>query len=300
MTQSVSTVQRLSTGVPGLDEHLGGGLLPGTLTILVGSTGIGKTQFGLSFANAGLQQEGRRGIIFDMNCRGDSQNHANYARDLYEWPMQVASSDAHVELGGFFDPARTEGDYLRIFTAVGQRIHRRELDFDEYQRWHAELARKLSRTIAFFYGNFTRGVRRAVIDGIEPVERASDSIQMELFEYIDHQILRKDYDWLARDLFRQEFRHHAAEVEQHAYKTSELGSMFLATSHENMLDALISRPLDEGNLVATANTLIYLGKIRDGLKFRRAMYIAKHRGSKCSEEMIPYEIDDGGLRVVSA
>ncbi|MBQ6827818.1 MAG: recombinase RecA, partial [Thermoguttaceae bacterium] len=40
------TIQRLSTGVPGLDEHLGGGLLPGTTTALVGSSGAGKTQFG--------------------------------------------------------------------------------------------------------------------------------------------------------------------------------------------------------------------------------------------------------------
>ena len=36
------------------------GCLPGTLTVVVGSTGIGKTQFGLQFARAGLKQEGRR------------------------------------------------------------------------------------------------------------------------------------------------------------------------------------------------------------------------------------------------
>ena len=34
--------QRLSTGVTGLDKLLGGGLLPGTLCVVVGSTGIGK------------------------------------------------------------------------------------------------------------------------------------------------------------------------------------------------------------------------------------------------------------------
>ena len=44
---------RLATGVEGLDELLGGGLLPGTLRVVVGSTGIGKTQLGLQFAQAG-------------------------------------------------------------------------------------------------------------------------------------------------------------------------------------------------------------------------------------------------------
>ena len=47
-------LSRLSTGVPGLDERLGGGLIPGTLTVVVGASGIGKTQLGLQFAHAGL------------------------------------------------------------------------------------------------------------------------------------------------------------------------------------------------------------------------------------------------------
>ena len=53
---SGSGSQRQSTGVPGLDELLGGGLIPGTLTVIVGATGIGKTQLGLQFEARG---EGR-------------------------------------------------------------------------------------------------------------------------------------------------------------------------------------------------------------------------------------------------
>ena len=52
---------------------LGGGLLPGTLTVVMGTLGIGKTQLGLAFANAG-GREGERGILFDLTARGDSQN----------------------------------------------------------------------------------------------------------------------------------------------------------------------------------------------------------------------------------
>ena len=45
---------RQSTGIPALDELLGGGLVPGTLTVVVGATGIGKTQLGIQYAHAGL------------------------------------------------------------------------------------------------------------------------------------------------------------------------------------------------------------------------------------------------------
>ena len=67
--------QRISTGLPWLDELLGGGLLPGTLTVALGATGIGKTQLGLAFADAGRQQEGEPGLIFDLTTRGDAQSH---------------------------------------------------------------------------------------------------------------------------------------------------------------------------------------------------------------------------------
>ncbi|MEO8271343.1 MAG: ATPase domain-containing protein, partial [Aureliella sp.] len=44
--------RRLTTGLTELDDALGGGLVPGTLTIIAGATGIGKTQFGTHFLHA--------------------------------------------------------------------------------------------------------------------------------------------------------------------------------------------------------------------------------------------------------
>lgn len=46
-------------GVDRLDESLGGGLIAGALTVIVGASGIGKTQLGMQFLDAGRGQEGR-------------------------------------------------------------------------------------------------------------------------------------------------------------------------------------------------------------------------------------------------
>lgn len=288
---------RLSTGVEGLDRLLGGGLVPGALTVVVGSTGIGKTQFGLQFARAGLAQEGREGIIFDMTARGDSQNHADYARRMFGWQLDEIAPVEHVELDGFYSPQRRDGQYLHVFDHRGRRVTRRDLDFDAWRDWQAEVTRRLNASIAFFYGNFVRGVRRAVIDGIEPVDRAADSVQIEMFDYVYHQILRKDPEWVARDLFRQHYREHAAEAAAHLYDPRQIGCLLLYTAHETTLEALVERPLDEGDLLANANTIIYMGKIREGTWFRRAMYVAKHRGSACTDELIPYRIAEDGLHL---
>ena len=211
------TPPRQSTGISALDRQLGGGLLPGTLTVVVGSTGIGKTQFGLQFAHAGVEEEGRPGIIFDMSARGDPQAHADYARRMFQWDLQQVHPEEYVEAKGFFDAGRASGDYLHVFDQSGRRVTRRDLDFNAWHDWQAELARRLTTSIAFFYGNFVRGTQRAVVDGVEPVDVGAESIQLELFEYVYQQILRKDPEWIARDLFRENYRSMADEVAAHVY-----------------------------------------------------------------------------------
>ena len=93
---------RQSTGVAGLDELLGGGLIPGMLTVVVGATGIGKTQLGLQYANAGGQQEGQRGVIFDCSSRGDSQSHAEYARRMFDWGLVAGDAGKAVDVDEVF------------------------------------------------------------------------------------------------------------------------------------------------------------------------------------------------------
>jgi KaiC/GvpD/RAD55 family RecA-like ATPase len=291
-------MSRFSTGVPGLDELLGGGLVPGTLTVVCGATGIGKTQLGLQFCNAGHAQDGHRGIVFDMSARGDTQSHAEYARRMFDWALMPVDPGNALHLEGFFGNTRSTGDYLHVFDSIGRRVTKRDLDFDGYHDWQAQLVGRLNAAIAFFYGNFVGGVRRCVVDGIEPVERPIDSIQMEMFEYIYHQILRKESEWVARDLLRENYRQQADAVTTHRYDHTQIGCLFLYTSAESMLDQLIDRPLDEGDLLSNANTVIYMGKVRDGLKLRRALYIAKHRASAASDEIHPYQIGDAGLRIL--
>lgn len=289
-------MSRVSTGVPGLDEMLGGGLLPGTLTVVVGATGIGKTQLGVQFAAAGARQDGHRGVIYDMGCRGDAQSHGDYAARICGWPLKQVDPSRAPSLDDFFTN-HEPGDYLHVFDYHGRRVTQRDLGFEAWQEWQAEIARKLGTSIAFLYGNFVRGARRVVIDGIEPVDRPSESIQFELFEYIYQQVLRKDCEWVARDLFRERYRQQAAAAAAHRYDSAQIAGLCLVTSAESMLEALIERPLDEGDILSNANTLIYLGKLRAGTRVGKALHVAKHRGSACGDEIVPFTIDDHGLRL---
>jgi KaiC/GvpD/RAD55 family RecA-like ATPase len=289
------TEGRLQTGLERLDALLGGGLIPGTLTVVLGATGIGKTQLGVQFAQHGGVQERETGIFFDLTSRGDSQNHREYARRLFGWNFRERSADDAVDPASVWDPARARSDYLHVFERSGRRVSIGDLEQDEWRRWKIELAQKLERTIAFFYGNFIYGVRRCVIDGVEPTDRDSDSFQFHIFDYVYHQILRKDSEWVARDLFRAQFRANEAQATSHAYDQRRIACLLLCTSKEVLLDELLSRPIDSGDVLTNANTIIQMGKVREGNRMGRALHVSKHRGSRCDEAIVPYEVTDRGI-----
>ncbi|MFG0263180.1 MAG: RAD55 family ATPase [Novipirellula sp. JB048] len=289
---------RLKTGIPELDELLGGGLIPGTLTVVMGASGIGKTQLGVGFAHQGTEQEQHPGVLFDLTARGDSQNHADYAERLHDWKLTEFDTSVQPEAAKLWDAVAARRDYMHVFEHSGRRVTANDLDSDAWREWKYEQARKLDQAIAFFYSNFAHGVRRCVIDGVEPTDKAADSIQFEMFEYIYHQILRKEHDWVARDLFRVAFRENQPQIEAHAYDHRDIGCMLLYTSHEVMLDDLLVRPIQSGDVLSNANTIILMGKIRDGHKMGRALHVAKHRGSACDESIVPYTITENGLQLM--
>ena len=285
---------RQSFGIPALDDMLGGGLIPGTLTVVAGATGVGKTQFGLRWANQGLSVDGRRGIVCDLTSRGDAQNHIGYALEQFGWDLKEYAADLPLDLESIWNLDAHFGDYFHPFTRTGRRVTRRDLEEDAWHDWKMDLARVLRKSVEFFYGSFVRGSRRVVVDGIEPSERFADSIQFEFFEYLYHHVLRKEDEWAARELFRENFRANEPEVLAHRYDHRAVGCLYLYTTPQVLLDDLMANPIGEGDVFANANTIILLGRTKQEGRMGRALYVAKHRGSACSDEIHPYRLTDQG------
>lgn len=286
---------RHATNWEALDDALGGGLRPGTLTVVAGATGIGKTQLGVKFADAGRLAEQRPGVFLDLCSRGDSQNHADYARRLANWDLCEVSPNSQHDAVDCFNPSANWGDYLNVFQGAGQRPTREGMDISQWHDWQAKLARVLTQTAGFLYGSFVRGAKRVVIDGIEPVIRPADSVQFELFEYAYHRIVRKEPEWAARELFRERYLSLADKVASNIYDPNEISCVVLQTTKEILLEDLIAKPLEEGDLLSNANTVILMGKVRQGNEYRRGLYVQKHRGSPVSDRILYYLIQDTGF-----
>ncbi|MBI3988325.1 MAG: recombinase RecA [candidate division NC10 bacterium] len=291
--------ERVRFGIERLDEMLGGGLFPGTLTVVYGATGIGKTHMGLTFAADGERYEKARGIIFDMTARGDSQRHDEYAKRLFGWELQAWDHLVRPGQENPFPPPQAlevmrychELDYggrlgeYQVPTPKG-----REFRWD----WLAAYSQKWKAVLPFFYFHFAEGVRRVVVDGVDPTQAPYESIQLHLFDELYRKIIHQDSEVLGMEILIPVWKHRDF-IDRKRYDHREVATLLFVTTEENLLDDLIARKVGEGDIGAAANTIILMGKQVGGGKVGRALYIAKHRGSACSDEIAAYTITDDGL-----
>ncbi len=291
----MSDQRRVSTGIGSLDQALGGGLLPGTLTMVIGATGVGKTQLGMQLAHGGLSDSEAPGAVIDLSSRGDSQNHWGYAQRMFESELSIADPDTQLGYCPFQDGR--PGDVLPFLGYGGRRVLRSQMDVDQWHAWQSELNRRMPSLFRYVYGHLVHGTRRFIIDGVEPQDSASDSLQLDLLELVYHRMLRKEHDWLAREVFRERYRQQEMLVTKHQYDHQAAIAAVLVTTKQSMLEQLMAEPLADGDLAAGANTVILMGRIFSNGQMGRGMYIAKHRGSFADSRVLEFDIDDAGLRL---
>jgi KaiC/GvpD/RAD55 family RecA-like ATPase len=292
-------VERVRFGIEKLDQMLGGGLLPGTLTVVYGATGVGKTHLGLTFAFHGERYEGARGLIFDMAAQGDSQRHDEYAKRLFGWEFEAWN---HTVWPGQPDPfprplALERMRYCHQFDYGGRleeyQVHKPE--GREFRRtWLAAYAQRWRAVIPFFYFQFAAGARRVVVDGVDPTQVPLESVQLYTFNELYRKIIHQDGEVLGMEILIPVWRHRDF-IEQHRYDHREVATLLLVTTQETLLPDLIARKVGEGDVGAWANTILVMGKQIKGGEVGRGLYVGKHRGSACSSDIAEYVITEQGL-----
>jgi RecA/RadA recombinase len=291
----------VSTGLRRLDEMLGGGLLPGTLCVVYGATGIGKTHLGLHFARAGEIADGAPGIFFDMNARGDSQQHAAYASRLYGWALKRWTHTVTPMADPHPSPDQMAARYCDALPWVGKLrayqvpSHDGGLELD--WNWKSEYNHAMYTVRPFVYFHLGAGCRRIVVDGVEPMDVPADYIQPFLFHELYRTVIHRDSETLGMEICLPVWKHRDF-IDSHRYDHPAVTTMLLVTTEETQLEHLIARKVASGDIGAVANTILVMGSERVGNRLGRFLCVVKHRGSAKSDEIAEYSVTERGIEFV--
>jgi len=289
--------ERVTTGLERLDRMLGGGLLPGTLTVVYGATGIGKTHLGVGFAHHGRAADGAPGLLFDMNARGDSQQHHEYAARLYGWPLRRWTHTVTPMADPYPPAEQMEAFYCDAFPWVGKLRNYQaptadglELDWN----WKAMYNHAFYTASPFTYFHLAAGSRRIVVDGIEPMDVPGEYIQPFIFDDLYRKVIHRDSETLGMEICLPVWKHRAF-IDAHRYDHARVTTVLLVTTEETQLEHLIARKVAAGDVGAVANTILVMGSERVGNRLARFLCVVKHRGSAMSDEIAEYRVGEHGI-----
>jgi KaiC/GvpD/RAD55 family RecA-like ATPase len=288
---------RVSTGIERLDSLLGGGLLPGTLTVVYGATGIGKTHLGLGFAHHGRQAEGSPGLLFDMNGRGDSQQHHEYAARLYGWALGRWTHTVTPMSPPYPAAEQMDAFYCDALPWVGKLRDYQVPSGDGFEldwSWKASYNHALYTVRPFVYFHLGAGSRRIVVDGVEPMDVPGDYIQPLIFDELYRKVIHRDSDTLGMEICLPVWKHREF-IDAHRYEHAEVTTLLLVTTEERQLEHLIARKVAAGDVGAVANTILVMGSERVGNRLGRFVCVVKHRGSAMSDEIVEYRVGEQGI-----
>ena len=209
-------------------------------------------------------------MLCDLTSRGDSQNHADYASRLFGWNLSQYSLESAVDFERAWDFARSIGDYFRPVARQGRRVTQADLEPEQWHEWKSELSRVLRCAAGFFYQHFARGSRRVVFDGLEPVERFSESIQFEFFEIYLPQGVAAGRRMGRPGVVSRKVSRQRRGRDAHRYDQRAIGCLYLYTTPHVMLDELLAQPITQGDIFANANTIILMGRTQHNGRLGRA------------------------------
>lgn len=201
-----SSTPRVSTGVPGLDRILGGGLTPERMYLVEGTPGTGKTTFALRFLMAGAAQ-GEQGLYItlsetaiELRAVVDSHGWALDGIEVHELVNELGISEEAEQ--SILHPSEIElGETIKAVTREIERLNPSRVVFDslsEMRLLAQEPLRYRRQILALKHFFAHRACTVLVLD-----DKTSDPTDLQLHS-IAHGVISLDQ---SAQLFGAERRH---------------------------------------------------------------------------------------------
>lgn len=89
-------MEYVKTGIDGVDEILGGGIIKGASVLVSGSPGTGKSIFGIQYIYNGAREFDQQGIYLSFEENRDDIEQSALSLGFEDWPALVESGDIRI------------------------------------------------------------------------------------------------------------------------------------------------------------------------------------------------------------
>jgi circadian clock protein KaiC len=165
----MAELARVSLGIAGLDQMLQGGLVPGSIALIQGAPGTGKTTLGMQFLHHGATQEEEAGLLvtfeqFPHTLYRDALAHGWNLRELeQEARLRVVFTSPQVFLSSLQSPISPINSAIRDMN-----VKRAVID----SATHFQTLTRNPVELRAFYNHLINGLRR---EGITSLLLSEDS-----------------------------------------------------------------------------------------------------------------------------
>ena len=122
----MAQIERIPTGVPGLDELIEGGLPKGRITLITGAAGSGKTTLGMQFLYNGCTSFGDNGLLVTLE-----EETADLIKDMsrYGWQLEQLADQGKLSILQSPIPFEVTQERISVDSLLDN-IHQRAMKVD--------------------------------------------------------------------------------------------------------------------------------------------------------------------------
>ena len=243
------TEKRATTGIKGLDEMLNGGFLPGSMVLVRGAPGTGKTSLALQFLIHGATKQNESGLLisfeeFPSSLYRDAETLGLDLRGLEaSGKLHLMFTSPEVFLAGLESPDSRlnqlilEGNIRRLVLDSVSHFDRLTDDAHELRRMYTSVANGLRRegVTAMLLGEEGRAMYRRAFKG--GVSFIVDTIIMLRYVEIESAMQR------AITVLKMRGSSHAKEIRRYEIRTGGLEILDVFEGREGLLSGIPHRAL---------------------------------------------------------
>ena len=119
-------IERVPTGIPGLDNLIEGGLPKGRITLITGTSGTGKTTLGMQFLHNGITRFGENGLFVTLE-----EEVSDLTRDMtrYGWALEELTGQKKFAIARSPIPFEVKEGNVNL-DSILDNIHRQAMEVD--------------------------------------------------------------------------------------------------------------------------------------------------------------------------